>query len=103
MSKKRATKAERKHMDRVTALGCIVCTQLGYSDSPAGIHHIRAGQGTGQRADHYHTIPLCPIHHQTGGYGVAYHAGPQVWENNFGTESELLVQVMYELEGKKYA
>lgn len=98
MSKSKSkTKAEKLHLSRVAALGCIVCAQLGYPDSPAGIHHIRTGQGAGQRAGHFHTIPLCPIHHQTGGYGVAYHAGPQAWENNFGTETELLAQVNAEL------
>lgn len=98
MSKKRTykTKAEQKHLSRVAALGCIVCRQLGCPDSPAGIHHIRTGQGAGQRADHFHVIPLCSAHHQTGGYGVAYHAGPQAWEMKYGTEAELLVQVMYE-------
>lgn len=101
MSKKRTykTKAEQKHLDRVTALGCIVCKNLGYPDSPAEIHHIRAGQGTGQRADHFRVLPLCPTHHLHGGYGIAFHAGQQSWESNYGTETELLVQVIYELGG----
>lgn len=98
MSKSK-TKAEKLHLERVASLGCIVCKNLGHSDTPAEIHHIRAGRGTGQRADNYHVIPLCHSHHRTGGHGVAVHAGRQTWENNFGTETELLVQVMYELGG----
>lgn len=29
-------------------------------------------------------------HHQHGGYGVAYHAGPAEFERRFGTQAELL-------------
>lgn len=94
---KHKTKADQKHLDRVAAQGCIVCALLGYPDSPAGIHHVRIGQGAGQRADHFHTIPLCPLHHQTGGYGVAIHAGKKIWEEKYGTEEELLAQTLLEL------
>lgn len=99
MSKKRThkTKAETLHLDRVVGLGCIVCANLGHPDTPAGIHHIRTGQGMGQRSSHYETLPLCAAHHQTGGYGIAYHAGPESWENNYGTELELLEQVRAEV------
>ena len=85
--------AERKHLTAVAELGCIVCYNMGYPDSPACIHHIRAGQGMSQRASHYETIPLCPTHHQHGGHGVAIHAGQKAWELKFGTERELLEQV----------
>ncbi|WP_336818093.1 Ref family recombination enhancement nuclease [Cedecea sp. MMO-103] len=90
-------KAEREHLSRVAALGCIVCRNLGFGETPAEIHHIRTGQGVAQRADNYSAIPLCPPHHRTGGHGVAVHAGKQTWERNFGTELELLEQVNNEL------
>uniref|UniRef100_UPI003F664E93 DUF968 domain-containing protein n=1 Tax=Klebsiella aerogenes TaxID=548 RepID=UPI003F664E93 len=61
------------------------------------IHHIRTGQGTGQRADDFHTIPLCPPHHQFYGVGVSYHDCPKTWESRYGTETELLAQVNREL------
>lgn len=99
MSKKRThkTKAEQRHLERVVALGCIVCRNEGLGESPATIHHIRAGQGGSQRSSHFEVLPLCPAHHQNGGHGVAIHAGRQTWENKYGTETELLVQVLYEL------
>ena len=56
-----ATKAERDHMGAVAALGCVVCRNLGFVDSPAEIHHVRTGQGMGQRASNYEVIPLCPF------------------------------------------
>lgn len=47
----------------------------------------------GQRATDDETIPLCPLHHQHGGYGVAFHAGPKRWQELHGTELELLSQI----------
>lgn len=93
------TKAEQQHLDRVAALGCVVCKNLGHLDSPAGIHHIRTGQGGAQRSSHFETLPLCATHHQKGGYGVAYHAGRRIWEQKYGTELQLLEQVRSELGG----
>lgn len=82
-------KAEKEHMNKVAALGCIVCRNLGFGETPAEIHHI--GNGTmGKRASNHEVIGLCPAHHRTGGYGVAVHAGRKAWESNFGTERELL-------------
>ncbi len=87
------TKAEKAHLSRLADLGCIACLEaFGYA-SPAEIHHLRAGQGAGQRASHFDAIPLCPPHHRTGGHGVAIHAGRKTWEKTFGTERELLAAV----------
>ncbi len=94
------TKAECQYLSRVADLGCIVCNQLGFSDTPAEIHHIRAGQGAGQRAKHIGgTLPLCPPHHRTGGYGVALHAGQKEFEKRYGTELILLDIVNRRLDG----
>lgn len=96
MSKSK-TKAEKLHLDRVAALGCIVCKSMGYEDTPAEIHHCSKGTGLAVRADNYHVIPLCAMHHRQGGYGVAIHAGRKTWEQRYGTESDLLAQVNAEL------
>jgi hypothetical protein len=32
------------------------------------------------------------MHHQNGGHGVALHAGQKTFEENFGTETQLLQQ-----------
>lgn len=86
-------KAERKHMGAVAALGCIVCKNNGFEDSPAQVHHLRHQIGAGARSSHFRTIPLCPHHHLDGPYGEAFHKGKQAWEAKFGTELELLAQV----------
>jgi hypothetical protein len=83
---------ERQHLGRLAALGCIACRQMGYSDTPAEIHHIRAGVGKGQRASHYEAIPLCPAHHRgTAGLKVpSIHGSKNNFIRAFGTEHQLL-------------
>ena len=89
--KKPATKAEKDHMDAVAALGCIVCRDMGYYDTPAEIHHVLNG---GVRASHYETIPLCPTHHRHGSFGEAVHNGTRTWEANYGTQRKLLSKTL---------
>lgn len=88
-----ATKAEREHLSKVAEIGCIVCLNENHGQSPAEIHHVRTGKGMGQRATNYEVIPLCPLHHRSGGYGVAFHAGSKVWQERYGSEESLLNQV----------
>lgn len=88
---KRPNKAEQKHMDKVAQLGCIACRKIGYHDTPAEIHHIRAGMGMGQRNNHFSVIPLCPHHHRHG--PDAYHKSPKQFQEKFGTEAELFLLV----------
>jgi len=84
--------AEKKHLNAVAESGCIVCRLFLGEASPANIHHLRKGMGMGQRNSHSRVIPLCPTHHQLGPVGVAFHAGRKSFEENFGTEEELLEQ-----------
>ena len=87
---KAKTKAEAAHMAAVSELGCIACIVTGIIDSPAECHHVRFKAGASQRSSHMDIIGLCPPHHRTGGYGVAFHAGKIAFEQKFGTEEELL-------------
>jgi len=97
--------AERQHLGRVAALGCIACRQMGYPDSPAEIHHIREGYGKGQRASHFETIGLCPPHHRgTAGLKVpSIHGSKNAFIKAFGTEHQLLELVQSLLTGEKAA
>ena len=90
-------KADNLHLSRVAALGCIVCRNQNLGETPAEIHHIRTGQGTSQRADHRKSIPLCHLHHRNRGSGVALPAGRHHLARNFGTASQLLEQLQFEL------
>lgn len=96
MAKKSATKAEKHHMAKVAALGCIACRKIGYHDTPAELHHPRTGMGMGQRNDHMKVIPLCPTHHRHG--ESAIHRSKTQFEMNFGTELELLNEVLELIE-----
>jgi hypothetical protein len=95
-SKPKAPKAEREHMGVVASLYCVVCRNLRLGESPAEVHHVRYLAGGGQRSSNYDTLPLCPLHHRLGGYGIAYHAGAKEWERRYGTEAELLEQIRQE-------
>lgn len=45
------TKDDKRWLEDVASLGCVVCRNLGYGATPAEVHHIRKGQGIAQRAD----------------------------------------------------
>jgi hypothetical protein len=86
------TVAERKHMNRVAELGCIVCRRMGYEGTPSELHHPRGGAGMAQRASHMDVLPLCVEHHRgkTGVHGLGTKGFPKHW--GF-TELELLEEV----------
>lgn len=71
-------------------MGCILCRHTGTPGTPSEVHHLRDGQGMGQRAPNNLTIPLCAYHHRGPG---GYHGmGKRGFESVYGvTERELLV------------
>lgn len=82
-------KSERVRFGRLAEMGCILCRHIGTPGTPPEIHHLRSGQGLGQRAKNDRTIPLCPEHHRgkTGIHGM----GRKAFERHYGkTEMELL-------------
>lgn len=87
------TKAERLWMDKITALGCIVCRNQGRGFVPAAVHHILRG---GIRIGHLFSLPLCdPGHHQnapTGCGEISRHPNKAQFEERYGTEMQLLEQ-----------
>jgi len=84
-------------MGRVAEVGCILCRHLGYGQSPAEVHHIRAGQGAAQRADDMLTVPLCPEHHR-GGSGL-HGLGTKAFERTYRlSELDLLAMTLEALE-----
>lgn len=82
-------KSEKEYFEKLVEFGCVVCKRNGVYTQPS-IHHIREGMGIGQRNSTENCLPLCPMHHQHGGYGIAFHAGKKAFEERFGTEVELL-------------
>src|ERR1700730_8967654 len=81
---------ELEYMGRVARLGCAICRRMGFEDSPAEVHHKRAGQGR-MRASHYETIPLCYEHHR-GNTGI-HQLGTKRFVVVYGvTEAELVTE-----------
>lgn len=77
--------------EEIAALGCCVCRFYFNEFSPAEVHHLREDTGLALKSDE--KIPLCPVHHRLGGYGVAFHAGKKGFEKNYGTQLELVGRV----------
>jgi len=86
-------KAEKQHIEKILQIGCVACRTMGIFTPDCEVHHI-SNKTMGKRASNLETIPLCAVHHRLGGYGVAVHAGRKAWEATYGTERELLDQVM---------
>jgi hypothetical protein len=70
---------------------------MGFSGTPAEVHHIRAGTGAARRASHYDTLPLCPEHHRgnTGVHGLGTKGFAKLWGTS---ELELLEEVKQRLK-----
>jgi len=98
------TKAEKAHLSRVAALGCVACFIQGTPGTPAEIHHPRAGRGKGQRASHMDGIPLCPPHHRGTHHPAvpSIHLAKLAFIERFGTEEKLL-QLVQQLTGQEQA
>ena len=75
----------------IAALGCWVCRNQGIF-TPATLHHVRR-LATSKRRSKAPMLPLCASHHQTGGHGIAIHAGRKTWEQNYGDEIEMVKAV----------
>ena len=89
----KTTAKDKKHYAKVAALGCIACKKLGFDTPNVEIHHI--GNGTmAKRGNNREVIPLCFEHHRGGNIGTAVHAGRKSFEYNFGTEQDLLREVL---------
>jgi hypothetical protein len=62
---RRRTEAESRHLGRVKALRCVLCTELGMTQQgTTEAHHIRAGQGGAQRASDWLAVALCEDCHR---------------------------------------
>lgn len=84
------TKLEKRWLNAITELGCIVCLVFDRLFSPAEPHHLLDG---GRRRGHLFTIPLCPGHHRFGLDTEVATSRDQCrrrFEARYGTEESLL-------------
>lgn len=95
MKGRKPSAAEKLWMNKVSDIGCIVCLNNGI-ESPAEIHHL---DGRTKEGAHFHTIGLCARHHRLADNHpkdwISRHGdGVKAFEREYGTENELLLQVM---------
>lgn len=92
MKGRNPTVAEKKHMDKVSQLGCIVCLKHGLGYVPCEIHHI---YGKTKKDTHFKVLPLCFEHHRRGGdkEPISRHPYKARFVAAYGTEEELLAEV----------
>ena len=84
------TADEKKWMDDVASLGCIVCRREGHGETPAEIHHL---DGKTKVGAHFHIIPLCYFHHRQGSDTAQFtsrHPYKRRFEERYGPEIELM-------------
>ncbi len=59
-----ATKDEKKRLNQIAELGCILCSEvLGFEGTPSELHHVRR---YGAKRSTSPILPLCPEHHRLG-------------------------------------
>ncbi len=98
MKGRKPTADEQRHMDRVRALGCIVCRLHLNESTPAAIHHV---DGKTKPDAHFKTLGLCFYHHQGGANTSLYvsrHPYKAEFEKRYGTEKYLLEKTKNLLE-----
>lgn len=80
---------EKRYLDRVAQLDCVVCGAHGVH-----IHHAREGEGMGQRAQNWLAIAVCPSCH-TGPRGI--HGDKSVLRQEKLDEMDLLARTIERL------
>jgi hypothetical protein len=82
------TKDEKKHLNKIAELGCILCSEvLGFTGTPSELHHVRR---YGAKRITSPILPLCPEHHR-GNSGV-HGLGIKGFEKKWGISCEELLE-----------
>lgn len=90
-------KAQKAHYSALARLGCILCRELQYGETPAELHHIRR---TSKRSN-APVIPLCTEHHR-GNSGI-HGLGRKAFERRYGLTEEYLLEKCLTLIGENNA
>ena len=95
------TTAEKAHMNRVGKLGCIACLKDGLFNKHISLHHV---DGRTKPNAHMKVLPLCAAHHQQNDTDplkrVAVHPNKARFEEMYGTEQQLILEVIKLIKGK---
>jgi hypothetical protein len=97
LKSKTATAEEKRWMDAITEMGCIICKRELGVVSPPEIHHLN---GKVKKGCHLQSIPLCYRHHREGSDNALYtsrHPSKKRFEERYGTEESLLAATREQL------
>lgn len=84
------TAEERRYINAVTLVGCLICLLWEYVYTPPEIHHT---DGKTKEGAHFKIIPLCLNHHRGGRDCERYtsrHPYKKAFQARYAPESELL-------------
>ena len=91
-----ATKDEKKRLNKIAELGCILCSEiLGIEGSEAELHHVRR---FGAKRSTSPILPLCPEHHR-GNSGI-HGLGAKGFINKYSVSFESLLERVDQRLGK---
>ncbi len=84
-----ATKDEKKRLNKIAELGCILCSEVyGFEGTPSELHHVRR-YGAVRSASP--VLALCPEHHRNGNDSF-HRMGVHAWEDKHGITCEELLE-----------
>ena len=85
------------HLGKVAEFSCRAC-RIEKAPRQYRLHvHHKCGIGAGKKASDLLTFTLCEFHHQSGGIGHAIHDGLAQWEEKFGKQDDLILEIHAEL------
>jgi len=91
------TKDEKKRLNKIAELGCILCSEiLGFEGTPSELHHVRR---YGAKRITSPILPLCPEHHR-GNSGI-HGLGVKGFESKWGITCEELLERVSKRLGKE--
>lgn len=90
---------DKNHLAKVAKLGFCFACRVEKAPRPGRleIHHL-IGCGLGKKASDLLSLLICNFHHTSGGRGHAVHSGVFKWEEKFGTQESLILEI-HELLG----
>ena len=94
-----ATKNEKKRLNKIAELGCILCSEiLGFEGTQAELHHVRR-HGNVRSASP--VLALCPEHHRNGNDSI-HRMGVNGFEKKWGISCEELLERQNQRLGKEF-
>jgi len=99
MNGQMATKNEKKSLDKIARLGCILCSEvLGFESTEAELHHVRRYGAVRATSP---ILPLCPEHHRNGNDSL-HRLGVKGFENKWKISCEELLERVSQKLGKGF-